>query len=686
MSFTKNLQTLFHYGRVVWYRIVKPFFWNVVYLPALHSKFFLFQWWRTVSILNLLPKKNDLFLANIRASLLSSPLSDLKRHYTNTGIGDSISQAADISEKHCFAIFSEEYREFGERINWFLDYHSCFDWSNTAIKKASTIPYLTGIKGVDIKYPWEINRCAWFVWLALGILMNDDKPEQQSRYSEQLQADFTSWIENNPTGYGINWVMPMEVALRAINWIYTLIILPEPERHLSGETLKNILNTLFYHGLYLEYNLEYVRNPGNHLDSNALGLIVLGAFFYDARRGKRWFHIGKKVLEREIQRQTYPDGVNYEKSTSYHRLVTEMFTLAVLVADNVGLPFSANFRSRLKVMYEFMAAYTKPDGTAPMFGDADDGRVLRLSPFENHQNHNINLALGAMIFQEPRWLFSVKNPPLEIGLFFGKKGIQTFQELLKTGQTTARPLELTAQQFPAGGYYLFRSALHQIPVWLMLDAGDYGMNGWGGHGHNDCLSFELYIGDTTFISDSGTGCYTANPTLRNSLRSTKAHNTIMLEEAEQVEFGSLWRIQNDTLHPTILFHQSGNTGVYVATHKGYKKRYSHKHQRIFFMDAEYNSLSISDELRADDSNIDIQPVQGIIHYIIPGSVFCQQISNNEVALQSQHHACRISSSNPMVLETTHISPSYNVLHPAHRLCIGITGAQKVHTTFIWRKL
>jgi uncharacterized heparinase superfamily protein len=100
--------------------------------------------------------------------------------------------------------------------------------------------------------------------------------------------------------------------------------------------------------------------------------------------------------------------------------------------------------------------------------------------------------------------------------------------------------------------------LRDNDFFLFFDAGDIGMNGWGGHGHNDILSFELAFKNKRFIVDSGTYVYTPSPEMRQRFRSTSAHNTIMVDGYEIAEFLNLFRIKEDLTNPKIISIQLNN--------------------------------------------------------------------------------------------------------------------------------
>jgi uncharacterized heparinase superfamily protein len=605
----------------------------------------------------------------------------------------------------------------------------------------------------DVKYPWELSRHQWWAWLGTGYVLSQNA-EERDRYWQQIQRDALSWMRHNPCGKGINWAMPMELAIRATNWIQIFALVAPTTSAMPDDRAfwQQCVDTLWLHGRELSYNLEYVRHPGNHFDSNALGLVTLGAFFYHTRTGKRWFRQGKRFLEREMQRQVYPDGVNYEKSTSYHRLVTEIFFLAALVADRVGKPFSQVYRDRLRSMFGYMAAYSRPDGSVPRVGDADNGRVLRFRADEDFNVHLANLVCGALYFNAPELLANIrfeesvvlKNTLPDILFLFHKHYGSTtiiterLQHLLRARPepTMLQTATLHAQHFPHGGYAVLQSPSAHV----FVDVGDYGMNGWGGHGHNDCLSFELWLGTgigttnghtstertttehttngqhgvegATFVVDSGTGTYTANPTLRNALRSTAAHNTVVLHEsvphpehngdyAEQVEFQGLWRIKRDTLAPRVhAVRTDGNVAMLQAEHAGYAERYGVRHVRTMRLVHEESSdaegeqgvgqvgqLVIEDELLAEGA------AQGSSHLHIPPEITIIRLDeHDEYSLQLTAECAftcivlHLHSTEPLELQPCQISPSYGVVQPATRIITGVSTEKPTTLTLGWKVL
>jgi hypothetical protein len=196
----------------------------------------------------------------------------------------------------------------------------------------------------------------------------------------------------------------------------------------------------------------------------------------------------------------YDDGVDFEASAAYHRLVGELFLLPALYREQLGLDVPEAYRRRLEAMARFTLALTGPDGLTPLWGDADDARALPLDlrPPRDHRGFPRLLGLER---REPR-----------------------------------------SAAFRDGGVYVLASGRDHV----VIDCGPVGLAGRGGHGHNDCLSFEAVLDGVRVVIDSGSYVYTASPAERNRFRATAAHNTPMVDGAELNRIPeSLWQLEND---------------------------------------------------------------------------------------------------------------------------------------------
>ena len=76
-------------------------------------------------------------------------------------------------------------------------------------------------------------------------------------------------------------------------------------------------------------------------------------------------------------------------------------------------------------------------------------------------------------------------------------------------------------RFGDGGFFVMRNAVDHV----FVDCGRIGLADRGGHGHNDCLSFEAVLDGVHLVTDCGSFVYTRSFEERNRFRSTASHNT-----------------------------------------------------------------------------------------------------------------------------------------------------------------
>src|SRR5207237_960639 len=76
-----------------------------------------------------------------------------------------------------------------------------------------------------------------------------------------------------------------------------------------------MLRSLFLHGSYIATHLEKGDVNGNHYLCDGVGLVFLGIFFGDTAKSHGWLDLGRSIVVDEIERQTTPDGVDFELST-----------------------------------------------------------------------------------------------------------------------------------------------------------------------------------------------------------------------------------------------------------------------------------------------------------------------------------------------------------------------------------
>ncbi len=480
--------------------------------------------------------------ARVRASALAA---------AHPALAERTRRAAEAALAHVVDLLGSGPVQLGDRIDWHRDFKVDIAWPADTL--ADDLNGLRLEEPCDIKVPWELSRCHHWVALGRAYALEGD-----ARYAREFVSQLEAWLNDNPWPYGVNWSRAMEAAVRAVNWLWAAALFadaPEFSAPLRGRLLKALLQ----HGNHILDNLEYADNNGNHYLSNGVGLVFLGVLLSDFAQAAAWRKKGFEIVWGEMAHQVYPDGVDFEQGIGYQGLVAEFWYSCVLLCDRNAIPVPPRVRERLERMFEFVLAYTHPDGTFPQIGDNDDGRLANLDeePVGSHRRH---LAVGGALFARAD-LLGAAGEAVETAVWLcGRQVLDLPRE--------AR--ELASQAFASGGFYVMRAA----EVVMVVDAADVGMRGIGGHGHNDVLSFDLWAAGSALLVDSGTYTYSADAAARNALRRTAAHNALRVDGHETSRLGAdrwLWLIENDA-HPRVVEWSSDSArDIFEGAHDGYKR-------------------------------------------------------------------------------------------------------------------
>jgi hypothetical protein len=288
---------------------------------------------------------------------------------------------------------------------------------------------------------------------------------------------------------------------------------------------------------------------------------MIGQFFSDLPQGRRWRDKGWAILTGEIELQVFPDGVDFEASVPYHRLVQELFLWPALYRRRGGLPVPARYRDRLVAMARFTEGYSRPDGSAPLWGDADDARVL---PFggQDINDHRYLIGWVGFALDDAELVKQSRGPREEIAWALG---LEAADALVAVNETVPRSIA-----FRDAGFFILRDARNHV----FIDCGPLGLAGRGGHGHNDLLAFEAVLRGTTLVSDCGAYLYTADYRERNSFRSTAYHNTPQIDGQEINRFvrpDFLWSLHNDARFAVEHFEAGEAISAFAGRHDGYRR-------------------------------------------------------------------------------------------------------------------
>lgn len=467
------------------------------------------------------------------------------------GDKERILAAAEDALAHRVRLMGPDVRELGLKIDWMKDYRSGVAWPRGYMRD---IRYVNPHDDSDVKFPWEVSRVQWLLPAGQAFLLTRDE-----RYAEGVRAVLDDWITENPYAQTVNWSSTIEAALRILSWTFLFRAFHDSRAWRDPGFRKRFLAALYLHGDFTERHLELSDVNGNHCTADAAGLAFAGMFFGEGEAPARWHATAWSLLSEELPRQAYPDGVDFEASTAYHRLVAELFFLPALYRERLGLDVPAAYRERVAAMARFTAAYAGPDGRAPLWGDADDARALPLGGQDvNDHRYFCGLVGAAWGAEDLCRAFSGDRSEV-----YWTLGPEAADALPRT------PAPQPSQAFPDGGFYVMRTAVDHV----FVDCGRIGLADRGGHGHNDCLSFEAVLDGVRLVSDCGSFVYSRSFEERNRFRSTASHNTPIVDgqEINRLRPELLWHLEYDARPELRRFETGEARDIFVGSHAGYRR-------------------------------------------------------------------------------------------------------------------
>lgn len=339
-------------------------------------------------------------------------------------------------------------------------------------------------------------------------------------YAHQLDdpaftALVSDWIEQNRPygpGYWLDSWNSYAMSIRLVAWMGEF---QRRQGTLDAPFKDRLAASIAEQARFLLANLE-LDIGGNHIIKNIRALLWC-ARFLDTPLGARAGQTGISLLERELERQILADGFHCELSPAYHNQVFgDLLDCWRLMAPGA---VRDRLLVRLEAMAQIVADFTHPDSQVSLFNDG-----------------GLNMTVPASAL------------------------LRTYEEITEK-TVTARAVS----HYTSAGYHVLRT-----PDFLLVyDAGRLGPDGLPAHAHGDVFAFELSAGGRRLIVD--TGVYEYNPgSRRDHARATVAHNTLTLDDEDQGEFWSAFRLGR---RPDVSVHRADTeNGVLIvdAGHSGFR--------------------------------------------------------------------------------------------------------------------
>jgi uncharacterized heparinase superfamily protein len=325
-----------------------------------------------------------------------------------------------------------------------------------------------------------------------------------------VAALMREWIAANPLGRVPDAWHPFVVSERLVNWMLAIRLCAP-----SSRTGDDILRSLAVQAVFVEDNLE-TDVGGNHLLKNLKAMLMAGCFWHGGQ-ADRWYEVYADAFARELDGQLLSDGAHYERSPMYHALVLEDALEAACAIRAAGRAIPPSLASAMRAMVAYLPHITHPDGEIALFNDS---------------------------------VFGEAPPPRALHAFAAR--VLDDSETAKTMTTrhaafSADLVGPAAAPSPDGRIRATADGgLVAVPAldrrgFALVDVGPACPDDLPAHAHADLFSFELTLDGARWIVDSGVGEYQAGP-WREYYRSTRAHNTVAVDDEDQIECWSSFRV------------------------------------------------------------------------------------------------------------------------------------------------
>jgi hypothetical protein len=473
-------------------------------------------------------------------------------------------------------LFGRDVAFPGGRFDWHLDWAT---GQRLPIDFYRDIPKLDMTRMVDLKRVWETNRQQFLVTLGQSYFLSG-----REHYAESALALINSWLEENPTYCGVNWIEALEISLRLCSWLWTLALISEAAC-LTAERAQRILASIQTQRMFIDRHLSVYSSPNTHLLGEAMGLFLVGAALDGLDGSTAYVERGQEILDRELDRQFASDGSHREQSAYYHAYAVEMYLLPTIVGRRRGMSFPSKWTKRIRQMCEYLVRLCRPNGELARFGDDDGGRALRLADEDHYRPRSLR-GLGALLFERGEFQPAGDTVPEEIFWLFGTNGMLQYSDISNRAQTAVPVC------FPDAGFAVLSQASTNSHFWLACLGKPMGMM-TAGHSHAAPLSFELAVDGVPILVDPGTYSYEANQEWRDFFRGPSSHNVLEIGDVESfVTDGPFNWKDKDLLKPLPV--APPDAGSFKMGYSGHDRSGgSYVHTRTF-------SCSSPTELRIED--------------------------------------------------------------------------------------
>jgi len=464
-------------------------------------------------------------------------------------------------------LFNSTLANLGNNYDWNTNPDSGFHYDNK--KHWTQIADLSPEAG-DIKYVWEKSRFSYLY----DIIRYDYHYTQDC--GEMVFRDILSWIDNNPVNCGPNYRCSQEISLRLLNWTFALHYYKNSAA-LTDAVFSRIQYAMYWQIEHVHKNLDFskiaVRN--NHAITESLALYLIGTLFPDFPNAATWEKEGKASFETEITYQVYKDGTYLQFSMNYHRVVVQLLTWAITLAEKNNDKFVPEVYDRARKSVQFLrTCMVEENGYLPNYGANDGALFFKLSEADYRDYRPQIQALARAL-------------NMEAGLNIAYEDLEWYG-VPAEAEDDWKPAN-GAHSFIEGGYFVIR----EPETLTFIRCGKHKDR----PSQADNLHLDIWYKGENILLDAGSYKYNTDAETMRYFSGTASHNTVMLNGQDQMQKGGrfIWYNWSQAISSSLY----GNMTSYVFD--GSVKVFEHikegiVHKRIVTKQKDVPVWEIKDEL------------------------------------------------------------------------------------------
>lgn len=438
-----------------------------------------------------------------------------------------IKERFDKIKQGQFIFFNSLEFNIGEDYNWITNPETGFKYD---IKKHWTEIADYSKEAGDIKYVWEKSR---FSYLYDVIRYDYHFNEDCSLF---VFSEILSWIKSNPINQGPNYRCSQEISLRILNWTFALYYYRN-SLNLTEDIFNQIQFAVYWQIQHIIDNIDFsriaVRN--NHAITETLTMYLTGLLYPQFPGSQKWRQNGKRWFEEEVAYQVYEDGTFLQFSMNYHRVVVQLLTWAIRLSEKNGDTLSSIVYERAVKSVEFLrTCMVDENGFLPNYGANDGALFFKLNDY---------------VYRDFRPSLSALAKCVKIDLDFSDTEDELWYGLDSKPTNNWIP-DSGIHSFDKGGYYIFR----EKDTLTFIRCGNHKDR----PSQADNLHLDIWYKGQNILCDAGSYKYNTDSETLKYFMGTTSHNTVMLNNNDQMIKGARFIWYNWSQKAGVSFEEKMN--------------------------------------------------------------------------------------------------------------------------------